>query len=435
LDYSKVADVLPLALPALVTLKIRTAIFAMKVSRLNIILLFVPCVMSCTSLGTARRAPENHNVLPTTVLRPIRTPLKEGAAHQVLNASETAIKGKRGESFEFKRAQFISPSTGWAMTTTSLYQTTNGGKSWKRLPHDPGPGETRFNGFFFLNESMGWLIEWKLEYREHYGLGNSSVLLVTKDGGTTWETQATFPNEVRLEEIKFLNRDKGLIVGSKAIDHKPVYEEIFALSTSNGGKAWTEISEQVKNAVKNEAGIANDIGDQIYWQSPSSIFVLTRYGRVIASSDGGATWKVLVKFQDERPEGTISSTGYYKLVLDPKQRLRVLAGGDGDEGYWGDFLIEDNGTWTSYEVQRTPMPDAIFLSDTDVVACGLNFMPYPNSTSSGIVVRSFDGGRSWSPIYRSKSHERFFSLTKVDENRFYAVSDTGTFLQFSLNNN
>jgi hypothetical protein len=47
-------------------------------------------------------------------------------------------------------------------------------------------------------------------------------------------------------------------------------------------------------------------------------------------------------------------------------------------------------------------------------------------------LRSFDNGRSWQTIYRSKSQETFFFLTKINDHDFYAVSDMGTFLRFTL---
>ena len=83
----------------------------------------------------------------------------------------------------------------------------------------------------------------------------------------------------------------------------------------------------------------------------------------------------------------------------------------------------------------TPILDAVFLSEKDVVACGLNRRPTNEKShlkDADVVLRSFDNGRSWQTIYRSKSFETFFYLTRVKDNDFYAVSDTGTFLRFTL---
>ena len=156
----------------------------------------------------------------------------------------------------------------------------------------------------------------------------------------------------------------------------------------------------------------------------------------MSTTDRGKTWNTVVRFKDERPDGFISSTGFHKIALDPQNRIRVVAGAMGDEGYWGNFVVNEDGRWTSYEVSLTPIFDAVFLSDKDVVACGLNVRTINEKprrlNDAGVVVRSFDGGRSWQSIYRSKTFETFFFITKVKDNDFYAVSDTGTFLRFTL---
>jgi len=94
----------------------------------------------------------------------------------------------------------------------------------------------------------------------------------------------------------------------------------------------------------------------------------------------------------------------------------VVAAGMGDEGYWGDFVVEEDGRWNSYELTLTPILDAVFLSQRDVVACGMNLRTRNEKSNhrladAGVVLRSFDSGRSWQTIYRSKSLETFFFLT------------------------
>jgi hypothetical protein len=115
----------------------------------------------------------------------------------------------------------------------------------------------------------------------------------------------------------------------------------------------------------------------------------------------------------------------------------VIAAGMGDEGYWGDFVVDEDGRWTSHEINLTPILDATFLSDKEVLACGVNVRrsdEKPNShlKDAGVILRSFDIGKSWQTIYRSKSYETFFFLTKIKDNEFYALSDIGTFLRFRL---
>jgi len=369
-----------------------------------------------------------------TVLRPVPAILNEDTLPPVV-ATETKIKGNDDGSFKFKRAQFINENYGWVMSDYSLYRTTDGGKNWERLSQEPEK-HARFASFSFVDESHGWLIVVKQDFAEHYGIGNSSVIMATVDGGKSWKLQASFPDEVELRDIKFANVGEGLAVGAKGLDKRPDRSELFIVGTASGGKDWNDISGPAKAAFRNEWGVANDSGKYIH-ETSSSVLLLTQAGRVMSTTDNGKTWNTVVIFKDERPGGFVSSTSYHKVVLDPEQRFRVVAAATGDEGYWGDFVVNEAGRWTSYELNLTPIFDAQFLSDKDVVACGLNLRPRNEKSNhrlddAGIVLRSFDGGRSWQTIYRSKSHETFFSLTRVKDNDFYAVSDMGTFLRFSL---
>ena len=155
------------------------------------------------------------------------------------------------------------------------------------------------------------------------------------------------------------------------------------------------------------------------------------------TTDKGKTWNTVVILKDERPNGSLSSTSFHRVILDPEQRLRVVAAGIGDEGYWGDFVVNEDGRWNSYELSLTPILDAVFLSPREVVACGLNRRPRNEKSNqhlkdAGVVLRSFDDGKNWQTIYRSKSQETFFFLTKIEDHDFYAVSDMGTFLRFTL---
>lgn len=410
----------------------------MRYLTLLLAVVVIGCSLSCVSRGQNQQLVNSNAVEQVTVLRPVPAVLNE-ETHPRVEAVETPIKGKTGAPFEFKHAQFVNESHGWAMSEHSLYRTKDGGKTWEWLSHQPEK-DARFTSFYFIDESHGWLTAVKHVFTESYFLGHSSVIMMTEDGGTSWKLQASFPNEVKIRELRFLNRTEGLAIGGQVIDGFVPYDELFVLSTSNGGREWKNISPPANAAIKNEYGLAQDTGKYIEWTSSSSMLMLTGSGRVISTTDGGKTWKLIARFKDERPHEIftpISTTGYHKLALDPAGRIRVVAAAMGDEGYWGDFVVHEDGRWTSYEAKLTPILDAVFLSDKEVLACGANHRTLidksnPRLKTAGVILRSFDTGKSWQTIYRSKSSETFFYLTRVKDNQFYAVSDRGTFLRFSL---
>ena len=390
-------------------------------------------LLSCES--GARLTPiENHDV--TVVLKPTASSLVE-AADRIAEAAETQIASRKDAAHEFQRAQFVNKTKGWASTRHSIYTTTDEGKTWERLPFKT-EANSRISSFFFVDESRGWLSVWKLVPSERYGMGNSSTIFVTTDGGKSWKEQANFPDEVEIKQISFRDGNRGLAIGARTIDQPrdvgPPYSEILVLSTDNSGDTWSEISERLKAALQ-RAKAGPDSGWDVRWRSPTEIFLLTGSGTLLQSLDSAATWSVVTRLKGE-PGPTGLASSYYKIVFDPAQEMRVIGGVMGTEGFWGDLVVKgDNNSWTSYQLVRVPILDAVFLSANEVLAAGME-IPHvderPSRSTVGVILQSLDSGKSWTPIYRSKSEEMFVSLTRIIEKEFYAVSDAGTFLKFSL---
>ena len=373
----------------------------------------------------------NHETPTSVVLRPVVAQVSESSS---INTTEVRI----AEANEISGAYFLNEKKGWAFGKKALFVTSESGKSWQNLPQVLSE-DARLSSIFFVDENTGWLVR-NIRLRvEPYGLGDSSTILFTADGGTSWVEQATFTKGVQIDRIKFLDRDRGLAVGLRIKDHKPQYEEIFVAKTTDGGRSWIDITKGVKPAVDIGGGLANGRGRDLHWVSASDIFILISGpgGRIITTSDGGETWKTLVRFEDQRPNGFISSVSYYKFVMDPAHRIRVLAGATGDEGYWADLVVpSDNNKWNSYELPGRPLFDAISLTENEILACGteLHRVSKERAPSSlGVILYSSDSGKSWTRLYRSKVEETFISISRIADNEFYAVSDAGTFLRFQLN--
>jgi hypothetical protein len=288
-------------------------------------IVIVTYFITCSTTEHNHSAQKSDAEEKLTVLRPVEAGLTEKVDAPV-EVLEIKIKQKKGEPFEFKRAQFVNDKTGWAMTNKSVYKTSDGGNKWDRLGVIPQE-DASFTSFHFIDDYRGWLTELKQIYVERYGLGNSSRILATDDGGTSWRVQVTFPNEVKFRDIKFLNAKEGLAIGAKVVDgpkaveHSTLYDEIFVLKAENGGQDWIDISEGVKTAIKNQYGIANDFAHYIHWITSSSILLLTKYGKVISTSDSCFSWKTIASFQVEPPDNFLKPTGYFKLLLDPRKSL------------------------------------------------------------------------------------------------------------------
>jgi len=405
----------------------------MSIRQIVVLLILTCSCFSCSVEATRNRLPSP--IVNTIVLRPIEA---------VVNAPHgEVIYTKRSEGPSdadlIEHVQFVNKNCGWVSTAQSLYRTSDGGGSWEKMSVNVAE-YSHISSFFFIDDSFGWLVITKQIFTERYGLGNSSRILNSKDGGSTWTEQASLADEIKINEIAFQNPNDGFAVGARIIDQPvsvgPPYEESFVLATKDGGKVWGDISQSFNNAFKDEHGNTSDSGWGIGWLSSDKCHVLTRNGRIVTTSDQGKTWATTVKLKEERPHGEISSTGYHKLVLDPDQNIRVIGGAMGDEGYWGDLIVnEKDNRWNSYELRLIPLFDVVYLSSNEVLATGIAMGPknITGSTHSvGVILHSTDAGKSWKPIYRSKAKEAFISITQIGAREFYAVSDVGTLLAFTL---
>jgi photosystem II stability/assembly factor-like uncharacterized protein len=366
------------------------------------------------------------------VLRPIKAGIGEHPQLQI-EGSESKI---HSDATDLSGAQFVNATKGWVFNRRSLFVTSDSGKSWRRLLLDL-PTDASVSSVFFSDESRGWLAKNIRLTTEPYGLGNSATILVTFDGGVSWIEQANFRDGVQINRVKFLDANHGFAIGSRLKNNAGSYDEIFVAKTADGGKTWVDISEKTKPAVDNGGGVAAGLALDVHWLSPDDIILLmSRTGRIIVTSDAGETWKTLARFQDERPNGTISSVSYTRLVINPQNRIRIIAGAQGDEGTWGDFLINgDRDTWNSYELPGMPISDAIFLSAHEILACGMELRKASDEKSistAGLLLYSADSGKNWTRVYVSNSTGSFSSLTQVGTSEFYAVSDAGTLLRFTL---
>ena len=222
----------------------------------------------------------------TIVLRPTEAQLLKND-ERVIEASESRISSRGEPRDSFEEAQFINKQTGWASTYRFIYTTSNGGKAWEKLPFK-APENSRISSFFFVDESRGWLAVWKLVFAERYGLGNSSTIFVTNDGGRTWREHTNFPDEVTIKQISFRDTNDGLVIGSRTLDRPrnigPPYNEFFVLRTNNGGETWTDISTPIKDTLVREKARPGDSGWNVRWLSPTEILLLTRNGRVLRAN-------------------------------------------------------------------------------------------------------------------------------------------------------
>ena len=88
---------------------------AMRHCVLGLTVFVIGYLATCALRGENHAATNSPAHEEITVLRPVPAILNE-ETHPAVNAIETQIKGKPGTPFQFRRAQFIDETHGWAMT-------------------------------------------------------------------------------------------------------------------------------------------------------------------------------------------------------------------------------------------------------------------------------------------------------------------------------
>lgn len=309
------------------------------------------------------------------------------------------------------RAYFLDENNGWVAERQLLFRTSDAGRIWQKLNIEI-PADAFLSSVFFINNKLGWVSIVKESHVAPFGQDYSSSLLSTSDGGNTWTQKAAYPHGVEITCLKFLNEGEGMATGNRIVRSIPSYPEMFVISTKDGGDKWTDISQKVNNAIADEYGKANDFGGDVEWESPGRLLLLTPLGRIVSSLDGGDTWQTLTQLT----RGDGYQTIYRKIHVSERAAIRVIGGLTGDEGAWGDLTLQDKeNTWRSYELLRVPILDAIALSEDEIIVCGGEARDGIRNRLGpfvGIILRSSDGGRTWSVIYKSAITESFFSLTK-----------------------
>ena len=173
--------------------------------------------------------------------------------HEEPTSVVTSDGGAHWQTVPIKEAPislfFLNENFGWMVTTKGLWQTTEAGRNWTKLPKVPGP----IYRVYFLDESHGWAI------------GPKKTALETRDGAKTWKPLTIGGSAATAENVNFsaytwitfANQKLGIITGGNDpprrfapelpdwVDPEGTLRQrvpphlSYTLATSNGGTSWT----------------------------------------------------------------------------------------------------------------------------------------------------------------------------------------------------
>lgn len=291
---------------------------------------------------------------------------------------------------------FINEEMGWVCggnaypDSSILLKTLDGGTSWTSIEMNDGI----FYDVFFTDPLTGWLAGGPKTNN-----GNSTILHST-DGGLSWETQYLGSNWLIINEIFFLNSEIGWALGGSP-QTGPTQESLM-LSTQDGGENWTEE----------------------YWISDKYLaeicFVDSEHGWIaghqiiLSTSNGGDSWV-------EQWNGIHS---FRELSFFDEEHGWVLGDSlSSDEA--SDVLMKTSDGGNNWEKQyfNRSLTDICFTSANDGwILC-----------DNGSVLFTIDGGDSWEPML-SCSNDGLYEFFFIDPGKAWAVGENSSILHWDQTN-
>jgi photosystem II stability/assembly factor-like uncharacterized protein len=261
---------------------------------------------------------------------------------------------------------------GWIATRTSLFRTTDGGRTWTdRTPRHAGAMIANL----VIDANTG-VVGW--------GDGQSVSIATTHDAGVTWTT-SILKSETTAPLPLFSSATTGTLTFFDTADRSPVGLHVYR--TSDGGQTWDgPMAGTLPASQSKPAGS----GAGVIWMNVGKVDNIPFNERLWVSLDGGLTWPVR-----HFPDPPFAPSGMLKWVIGPPvfeaDGAIVLAVSDG--GSTGVFRSADDGqTWQMLQ------------SWQDTATGGVAFIPLSPTgwvLADGVgteVISTTDGGDHWRPI-------------------------------------
>jgi photosystem II stability/assembly factor-like uncharacterized protein len=272
-----------------------------------------------------------------------------GKIFRTRDAGETWEKQLEKPGTFFRCVAFLDSLQGFAGTigtdyfpgvtdTIPLYGTRDGGKTWAPVAYK-GPYVKGLCALDIVRERV--VVDGKITRGVYiYGVGrvgSPANLIVSKDGGQTFTSQDMSPYAAMLFDIKMFNSREGFACAASGEDMETNHARIIA--TSDGGRTWRTVYESTRpyeiawkmHFPTREVGYAT-----LQHYNPDTTVTTQHFLKTI---DGGKTWQ----------EGV--------LVNDHKARSFGVGFLDAYRGFIGTmtsgFETRDGGlTWTKIDLGR-----------------------------------------------------------------------------------
>ncbi len=222
----------------------------------------------------------------------------------------TATTTGTTDTISFTGIRMLDQSNGWALTSSTILKTSDGGVHWKNVTPTNITLSPTAKGDF-MSDTYAWVV--------NTSQNNTLSVLHTSDGGQTWgNTTIADANGVILDMPHFLNTQEGwleIAPGGSGAGSEPV--DIF--HTIDGGQSWSKIasSEQSTSGLP-RGGLKSGLSfkdAQNGWATGTD--AATNRIWLYATHDGGKTWQPVTSASfSHLPDwgGTQNTTFFYRTT-------------------------------------------------------------------------------------------------------------------------
>ncbi len=287
-----------------------------------------------------------------------------------------------GTNAEFRGLVAVSPTVVWASGTRGrVAHTMNGGVTWT-VDSIPGASRLDFRDIHAASATRAWAMAAGPAEQ------GQAEIYRTADGSHWTRQFATSDSGVFLDAISFWDDTHGIAMGD------PVKGRLFILVTDDGGTTWNRVpTENAPPVLPGEAAFAAS-GTCLTIQGTTNVWIGTGGGaraRVFRSTDRGRTWHVA----DTPVHAGNSAAGIFSVAFSdahhgvavggdytkPKQPLDNVA-----------ITVDGGATW---QLAHGVLPQG-YMS-------GVAYMPETNGRTLVAVglagtARSDDAGENWTMI-------------------------------------